>query len=101
MKIFVILVVFFTIGFFSAASHAQSACLPYDEALERFGATYGEAPIARGVDGRGNLAMVLANADRSTWTIFVVYPNRNVACVVGAGNDWESIDWKEPAGAKS
>ena len=100
MKIFVILVVFFFTGFFPAVSHAQSSCLPYDEALERFGAKYGEAPIARGVDGRGNLAMVFASADGSTWTIFVVHPARSMACVVGAGTDWEPIDWQEPTGVK-
>ena len=90
----VVLSVFVVSMLWRATSHAQSACIPYDSALERFGETYGEAPIARGVDGRGNLAMVFASADGSTWTIFVVYPAGNMACVVGAGTDWESIDHK-------
>ena len=79
-----------------ASSHSQNSCFGYDAVLERLVVKYGEAPIARGIDGNGNLALVLANADRSTWTILVVYATNNVACIVGAGLDWEPIEFNIP-----
>ena len=80
----------------TAPSHAQGACFKYEKVLERLVVKYGEAPIARGVDANGNLALVLANADRSTWTILVVYATNNVACIIGAGSDWAPIEFNIP-----
>lgn len=82
-----------------AASHSQGVCFPLDYVLERLGSKYNEAPVARGVDERGNLALVTATLDGSTWTIFVVNAGSQLACVVGAGSDWESIEWEDPVRA--
>ena len=94
----VVLSVFLVSVLWSATSHSQGRtnCFGYEQVLERLVVKYGEAPIARGVDANGHLALVLANADRSTWTILVVYATNNVACIVGAGFDWEPIEFKLP-----
>ncbi|MFQ5774209.1 MAG: hypothetical protein ACE5GS_06815 [Kiloniellaceae bacterium] len=69
---------------------AQPACAPRAQVLAWLGATYGEAPVAAGVTGGGELLEVLARADGTSWTILVTSPLGRT-CVVAAGEGWRVL----------
>jgi hypothetical protein len=67
------------------------ACHDRAEIARQLGATYEEAPVSLGVQTNGNLLEVFASPRTGTWTIVSTAPDGE-ACVVAAGESWETLE---------
>lgn len=66
---------------------AEAPCEDAARVIERFDRTYDETIREAGVSDTGDLIVVLAPPDGSTWTMIRITPE-GAACVVAAGTDW-------------
>ena len=74
----------------------EKRCPPLAAATETLAKDYGETPVAHGLATNGQLLVIFAAKDGSTWTAVVINPATSEACQIGAGEAWESIS--PPAG---
>ncbi|TNE46863.1 MAG: hypothetical protein EP341_09585 [Sphingomonadales bacterium] len=51
---------------------------------------YGEAPIARGLDSRGNMIEWWGNAETGSWTVIGTSPD-GTSCILGQGGNFVRI----------
>lgn len=72
----------------AVAADPAAVCGPRQEIMKQLSKSFLEAPTAIGVTSTGELLQVLANPDRSTWTIVVSRPD-GLSCIVAAGADWQ------------
>jgi len=75
---------------FSAAAHAGAACGKRDDVLAQLSVRYKEAPVGIGLAGNGGLIELLTSSAGSTWTLIITLPN-GPTCLLGAGQNWESL----------
>ena len=83
---------------FLCASFAAAQGVPCDDhakAQALLEEKYREAPVARGLDARGNMVEVYATKDGATWSILMTAPH-GLACMIAAGQNWRSAKQKEP-----
>ena len=64
-------------------------CFSYAEVVRQLKGTYAEAPVSLGLQSNGNLLQVFSSAESGSWTILSTSPDGK-ACVLAAGNNWES-----------
>lgn len=60
------------------------------ELARQLGAAYAEAPVSLGLQNSGDLLEVFASSRTGSWTIVSTAPDGE-ACVVAAGERWESV----------
>lgn len=65
-------------------------CFRYADVVGQLKGSYSEAPISLGLQTNGNLLQVFTSADTGSWTIVSTTP-AGMACVLAAGNNWESV----------
>ena len=65
-------------------------CHDYAEIARQLRATYEEAPVSLGLQTDGNLLQVFSSRRTGSWTIVSTSP-AGVACVLAAGQHWESV----------
>jgi hypothetical protein len=65
-------------------------CFRYADVTRQLQGAYAETPISLGIQSNGNLLQVFASADTGSWTIVSTTPD-GMACVLAAGNNWESV----------
>lgn len=80
------------------APAVQPACHPYKEIARQLGSRYAEAPVSLGLQSNGNLLQVFASAASGSWTIVSTAPD-GLACILAAGESWESLRPKAIASA--
>lgn len=78
-------------AFPTIASAAQAPeCAPFERVVANLAQSYSERPVARAINSEGQLLLVLlASPDGATWTEVGVRAADHMACIVGAGTDWE------------
>lgn len=52
---------------------------------------YGERPFAQGMTLSEQAAAVYVNAETGTWTILILFPQADSACILAAGDGWSSL----------
>lgn len=65
-------------------------CSDYREVKRQLGAKYEEAPVSIGLQTNGNLLQVFASTRSGSWTIVSTSPSGK-ACIIAAGQRWESL----------
>jgi hypothetical protein len=65
-------------------------CSDYASIAQQLGARYEEAPVSLGLQSNGNVLQVFASATSGTWTVVSLTPS-GYACILAAGESWESI----------
>ena len=65
-------------------------CFSYSEVVRQLKGTYAEAPVSLGLQSNGNLLQVFTSVDTGSWTILSTTPD-GLACVLAAGERWESL----------
>lgn len=68
---------------------AQNLCGERVDIIDTLKSRYHETPISMGLAGNGGVVEVFAS-QKGSWTILVTQPT-GVACVVSAGEAWESL----------
>jgi len=67
-------------------------CAPFDAVVAKLAQSYSERPVARAINSEGQLLLVMfASPDGATWTEVGVRASDHVACIIGAGTDWEMV----------
>lgn len=64
-------------------------CFEGDGLPKQLEEQFGEKPVAQGLDGRGFLFQVYRSEE--TFTILFIDPERNLTCMVGAGQEWMPV----------
>jgi hypothetical protein len=72
------------------AEVAEMGCGLRDEIAADLKQSHKETPIALGVTSVGTVMELWTARDGATWTLIVTLPDGN-SCVVGAGQDWMSM----------
>ncbi len=75
------------VGVGAGSAEAADRCGPRNAVLELMAKSYGERPIAVGLNRNGHLLEVLAQEDGRTWTVIATTP-RGVTCVLDMGEGW-------------
>jgi hypothetical protein len=75
-----------------------AACDDHAEVARLLGAKYQEAPVSLGLQSNGYLLEVFSSRQTGTWTIVSVAPDGE-ACVVAAGEHWETMAGGLPGSA--
>ena len=65
-------------------------CSGYDRIRRELDEEYAEEPVSLGLQSNGRLLQVFTSEETGTWTIVSMAPN-GTACVVAAGDNWESL----------
>ena len=79
----------FLIALLPGIAAAQMACGTYDSVVSRLAERYGEARQGRGLSN-GFVIELFASEETGTWTVLRT-DVRGIACLLGAGDNWESI----------
>lgn len=74
---------------FSWEALAQNLCGQRVDIIDTLKKRYQEEPVSMGLAGNGGVVEVFAST-KGSWTIIVTRPT-GVACVVSAGEAWESL----------
>ena len=77
-----------------ASAERQLPCSPRAEIVQHLERDYREAPVALGMSNVGGVVEVLSSDSTGSWTIIITMPN-GVACIVAAGDSWESVKTKK------
>jgi hypothetical protein len=83
------LIVITTVVSFAFPSVAQNLCGERVNIIDTLKERYHEVPVSMGLAGNGGVIEIFAS-NRGSWTIIVTRPT-GVACVVSAGEAWESL----------
>ena len=95
MKILLAALVFFFLLASGAPAIARGHCNFYEDLKQFLAEKWNEAPILRAISANGNLMVFFVSEDQSTWTIVSKSPG-GVGCLVGSGEDLETVDWYIP-----
>ena len=68
---------------------AQNLCGERVDIIDTLKKRYHEVPVSMGLSGNGGVVEIFASS-KGSWTILVTRPT-GVACVVSAGEAWESL----------
>lgn len=71
----------------AATPAVAQECAPIDIMAEALTSRFGEAVVAEGIAGNGELVQLWANPDTRTWTLVVVMP-AGISCMVASGTDY-------------
>lgn len=74
---------------FALPTMAQNLCGERVDIIDTLKTRYHEMPISMGLAGNGGVVEIFAS-NKGSWTIIVTRPT-GVACVVSAGEAWESF----------
>ena len=74
----------------SNATAQQPLCTERSEVLTQLSSQYAESPVAMGIANNGGVLEILSSKAGGSWTIILTMPN-GVACMIAAGENWESI----------
>ncbi|NVJ92511.1 MAG: hypothetical protein HWE34_12675 [Methylocystaceae bacterium] len=74
---------------FAVPAFAQGLCGERVDIIDTLKERYHEVPISMGLAGTGGVVEIFASS-RGSWTILVTRPT-GVACVISAGEAWESL----------
>jgi hypothetical protein len=77
-------------GLAQTASAQQPACTKRSDILSHLANKYSEAPVAIGLANNGGVLEVLSSQSGKSWTIILTMPN-GTACMIAAGENWESV----------
>jgi hypothetical protein len=72
------------------ASAQQLACTNRSEVVSHLSSEYSEEPVALGLANNGGVIEILSSKAGKSWTIILTMPN-GVACMIAAGESWESL----------
>ncbi len=75
----------------------QPRCDARNVIIDHLERAYGEVVRQRGVTFKGTILEVLTSADGETWSIVITSPG-GTACLVSAGEGWQSLNVKEGEG---
>ncbi|SCA55409.1 conserved exported hypothetical protein [Candidatus Terasakiella magnetica] len=78
-----------TVMSFAFPVAAQNLCGERVDIIDTLKERYREVPVSMGLAGNGGVVEIFAS-NKGSWTILVTRPT-GVACVVSAGEAWESI----------
>ncbi len=73
-----------------ATAQQQPLCTERSEVLSQLSSQYAEAPVAMGIANNGGVLEILSSRSGGSWTIILTMPN-GVACMIAAGENWESL----------
>ena len=73
------------------AQSQQMNCDAYDVLAERLADQYGERPIERGLDWRGEMVEWWGNFETGTWTLLVISAS-GMACIPAHGEMFETLE---------
>ena len=79
-----------TMAFVTHKALADEGCAPYtviEKALAD--SKYHEHPVAHALTAGGALVVIFAGDKGRTWTVVAVRPADQMACLRGAGTDWQ------------
>lgn len=89
MKKFLIgTIILVAIGLLAQPALSQAPCAPARVAIEMMSANHGESPAQAGIMDTGELIVLTHNEETGTWSMLVVNPTTNVACLVATGDSW-------------
>lgn len=74
---------------FAYPAVAQNLCGERVDIIDTLKKRYQEVPVSMGLAGNGGVVEIFAST-KGSWTILVTRPT-GVACVVSAGEAWESL----------
>ena len=74
---------------FALPTMAQNLCGERVDIIDTLKQRYHEVPVSMGLAGNGGVVEIFAS-NKGSWTILVTRPT-GVACVVSAGEAWESL----------
>lgn len=74
---------------FAFPSYAQRLCGERVDIIDTLKDRYHEVPVSMGLAGNGGVVEIFAS-QKGSWTIIVTRPT-GVACVVSAGEAWETL----------
>ncbi len=74
---------------FALPTAAQNLCGERVDIIDTLKKRYHEVPVSMGLAGNGGVVEIFAST-KGSWTIIVTRPT-GVACVVSAGEAWESL----------
>jgi predicted benzoate:H+ symporter BenE len=74
---------------FAFPTMAQNLCGERVDIIDTLKKRYHEVPVSMGLAGNGGVVEIFAST-KGSWTIIVTRPT-GVACVVSAGEAWESL----------
>jgi hypothetical protein len=69
---------------------AQQVCAERVGVLKHLDKTHHEAPQALGITSSGQVVELLVS-DKGSWTLIVTAPS-GVACLIAAGDNWETME---------
>ncbi|GGF71134.1 hypothetical protein GCM10011332_26410 [Terasakiella brassicae] len=88
-RVFSAFILFCAVMSFAFPSVAQSLCGERVDIIDALKERYHEVPVSMGLAGNGGVVEIFAS-NKGSWTIIVTKPT-GVACVVSAGEAWESL----------
>lgn len=77
------------------ASASEPICGSYRTIAATLTDQWQEAVIGRGLNGEGQMVVILADPAGDTWTALVVSPD-GTACMVANGTAWEALPMPAP-----
>lgn len=80
---------------FTGGAHAQQVCTDRKGAGDKLASQYKEAPVNMGLAANGAIIEVFATEDGASFTIVLTMTD-GTACMMAAGESWESIAHKLP-----
>ncbi len=79
-------------------AHAQIACGPRAEVIERITGRFAETLRSIGMIGSAAVVETYANSDTGTWTIVQTNP-QGLSCMMSAGEGWRAVKDAKGEGA--
>lgn len=76
---------------------AQTMCGDHQEIVKQLDKEFAENRIGFGLDASGRLMELFASPETGGWTLLLTLPN-GLACLVGAGDIWETVPVPAPLG---
>ena len=78
------------------SAFAQTPCDLRANVLSHLKSKYKEDPVAIGLSNAGGVVELITADDGKTWTLIVTHPT-GVACLIAAGEAWETIKIGSPS----
>ena len=75
---------------------AAPVCNQREVAVAGLEHRFGEAPIWRGLNGKGNVVELWVNPETGSWT-YLLSPPDGRSCFIDQGSFWEGVDFAPPA----
>lgn len=72
------------------AQTQQPACTARADVISHLSKKYSESPVSIGLANNGGVIEILSSKTGTSWTIIITMPN-GMACMIAAGENWESV----------